>query len=89
MILFFLSSSFFNFGWPVKASSFYILFSTKERSVRFGMLMAANSVSLFELRLSFLRVFHPYSTLKAFQSLTAFFYRLSDTRFGSADTTMS
>ena len=53
------------------------------------MLMAANSVSLFELRLSFLRVFHPYSTLKAFQSLTAFFYRLSDTRFGSADTRMS
>jgi hypothetical protein len=53
------------------------------------MLMAVNSVSLFELRLSFLSVFQPYSTLKAFQSFMAFFYRLRDTRFGRADTTMS
>lgn len=50
------------------------------------MLMAPSSISLLEFRLSFLRVFQPSYTLKAFQSLTAFFYKFSDTKLGSADT---
>lgn len=69
--------------------SFYILFSTKERSVRLGILKDVTSVSLLKLRLSLRSVFHPYYMLNVFQSLMLLCSKFRDTRLGSADTDIS
>ncbi len=86
MILFLLSYNFLSFGWPVKVYNFYILFSIREISVKFGILKAVTSTSLLKLRLSLRSVFHPYSMLKAFQSLMLLCYKFRVTKLGSADT---
>jgi len=73
----------------VKVYNFYILFSISEIYVKFGILKAVTSISLLKFRLSLRSVFHPSSTLKAFQSLMLLCYKFRVTRLGSADTKMN
>lgn len=86
MILFLLNYIFFSFECPVNVYNFYILFSIKDISDKFGILKAVTSLNLLRFRLSLRSVFHPYYTLKAFQSLILLCYKLRETKLGSADT---